>query len=145
MTPITGSSMIAYQSHPASRNGRRVRSRQHHSEIAIKIAADPALINKVNTPAGRTEFVQQYCVACHNVRAKTGGLVLEGMAAEPAPAHADIWEKVVKRLGAGEMPPRTMTKRPDPQLAQAMVAGLVHDLDTAARTSPYAGRTVLTC
>ena len=98
---------------------------------------------KVKTAAGRGEFVQQYCLACHNARAKTGGLVLEGIAAEPLSTYADIWEKVVKRLGAGEMPPRMITKRPDPGLAQAMVAGLVHDLDAAAKASPYAGRTVI--
>ncbi|HWU56362.1 MAG TPA: DUF1592 domain-containing protein [Rhizomicrobium sp.] len=97
----------------------------------------------MQTPAGRVEFVQQYCVACHNARAKTGGLVLEGMAADPVSDHAGIWEKVIKRLGAGEMPPHTVTRRPDPALAQTMVAGLIHDLDAAAKASPYAGRTVI--
>jgi mono/diheme cytochrome c family protein len=98
---------------------------------------------KVKTPAGRAQFVQQHCTACHNARAKTGGLVLDGIAADPVPGHADIWEKVVKRLGAGEMPPHTVTRRPDPALAQAMVAGLVQNLDAAAKASPYAGRTVI--
>jgi len=103
----------------------------------------PDISSKVQTPAGRVEFVQQYCVACHNARAKTGGLVLEGMAADPVSDHAGIWEKVIKRLGAGEMPPHTVTRRPDPALAQTMVAGLIHDLDAAAKASPYAGRTVI--
>jgi mono/diheme cytochrome c family protein len=108
--------------------------------------ADPAkpapdMLAKVRT--GRAQFVQDYCIACHNARAKTGGLVLEGIAADPAPDHVEIWEKVIKRLGAGEMPPRTVTRRPDPAQAREMVAGLVHDLDAAAKKSPYAGRTVI--
>ena len=98
---------------------------------------------KIRTAAGRAQFVQDYCIACHNARAKTGGLVLEGIAANPPPDHTEIWEKVIKRLGAGEMPPRTVTKRPDPALAQEMVAGLIQELDAAARKSPYAGRTVI--
>jgi len=98
---------------------------------------------KIRTAAGRAQFVQDYCIACHNARAKTGGLVLEGIAANPPPDHTEIWERVIKRLGAGEMPPRTVTKRPDPALAQEMVAGLIQELDAAARKSPYAGRTVI--
>ena len=98
---------------------------------------------KIRTAAARAQFVQDYCIACHNARAKTGGLVLEGIAANPPPDHTEIWEKVIKRLGAGEMPPRTVTKRPDPALAQEMVAGLIQELDAAARKSPYAGRTVI--
>jgi len=107
--------------------------------------ADPGPENpsKITTAAGRAQFVQDYCTACHNARAKTGGLVLEGIAGDPPPNHAEIWEKVVKRLGAGEMPPRTVTKRPDPAQVRAMVGGLVQDLDSAARKSPYAGRTVI--
>jgi cytochrome c553 len=109
--------------------------------------ADPAPasanMEKVQTAAGRAQFVQDYCTACHNARAKTGGLVLEGIGADPPPDHAEIWEKVIKRLGAGEMPPRAVTKRPDPALAHQMVAGLIQDIDTAARKSPYAGRTVI--
>src|SRR5438128_7899191 len=65
-------------------------------------AAPKAAQDIVTTPTGRAKFVQNYCVACHNARAKTGGLVLEGIAADAPLVHADIWEKVVKRLGAGE-------------------------------------------
>ena len=97
------------------------------STATPKSAPAPEVLAKIKTPAGRAEFVQQYCVACHNARAKTGGLVLEGIAADPAYQHTEIWEKVIKRLSAGEMPPRTVTHRPDPAVAREMVSGLVHD------------------
>jgi hypothetical protein len=94
------------------------------------------------TETGRVQFVQTYCIGCHNARAKTGGLVLEGLTGK-ASDHADIWEKVVKRLGANEMPPRQIAKRPDAATAHAMIAGLVRDMDAAALAKPYAGRTVI--
>lgn len=106
-------------------------------------AASPEVFAKVKTDAGRGAFVQTYCQGCHNARAKTGGLVLEGIANADPTLHAEIWEKVIKRLGAGEMPPRNAARHPDPQVAQAMVAGLMQNLDDAARKNPYAGRTVI--
>ncbi len=75
-------------------------------------------------------------------RARTGGLVLEGLTG-PAADHAEIWEQVIKRLGANEMPPRQVTRRPDAATAHAMIAGLVRDLDAASLKKPHAGRTVI--
>jgi len=71
---------------------------------ALTVAAfapSPKTYARLKTPAGRTEFVQTYCVGCHNARAKTAGLVLEGIVTDQLPEHAVIWEKVIKRLGAG--------------------------------------------
>ena len=69
--------------------------------------------------------------------------MLEGIATDNLTDHPDIWEDVVKRLGADEMPPRQVTKRPDLKVAHAMVASLIADLDGVARKEPYAGRTVI--
>src|SRR5262245_55573680 len=83
-------------------------------------APSPAVFAKLKTPAGRTGFVQTFCVACHNARLKTAGLVLEGLATDQLADHDLIWEKVIKRLGAGEMPPRNAPRHPDPSVAKAM-------------------------
>jgi hypothetical protein len=74
---------------------------------------------------------------------KTANLVLEGMDTKHLADHADIFEKVIVRLGAGEMPPGPVKKRPDPQVAQAMVQALVADLDEAAKRKPAVGHTVI--
>ncbi len=103
----------------------------------------PEVFAKLATPAGRTEFVQTFCVGCHGIKTKTAGLVLEGLPADKLPDHADIWEKVIKRLSAGEMPPASIKKRPDPQVVHAMVASLVTGLDRAARKNPVVARTVV--
>ncbi|HZT31958.1 MAG TPA: DUF1592 domain-containing protein [Bryobacteraceae bacterium] len=79
---------------------------------------------------------------CHSQKAHTAGLVLEN--SEPANPgfRPGVWEKVVRRLKAGEMPPAGMP-RPDAASVKAFTAGLVEDLDAAARRAPYAGRPVI--
>jgi cytochrome c551/c552 len=113
------------------------------SQSVAAFAPSPEVFAKLKTPAGRTEFVQTFCVACHNARAKTAGLVLEGIATDQLVDHDVIWEKVIKRLGAGEMPPRNAPRRPDPVVAKAMVASLTENLDAIAAKHPYVGHTVI--
>src|SRR5262245_56696682 len=61
-------------------------------------------------------FVATYCVACHNDRLKTAGLSLQNLRLTEAPEHAEILEKVARKLRSGEMPPTTVRARPTPQL-----------------------------
>ena len=49
--------------------------------------------------------IKQYCVACHNDRAKTGGVSFEGMTAQSIAQHADVFEKAVRKLRGRVMPP----------------------------------------
>src|SRR4026208_615774 len=63
--------------------------------------------------------VDTFCVSCHNDRARTGGLSLQGRAV--AIGERDVWEKVVRKVGAGQMPPPGMP-RPDDGTARSFVA-----------------------
>jgi len=103
----------------------------------------PDTYAKLKTAAGRTQFFGTFCTGCHNAKLKTANLVLEGIDTQHLADHADIWEKVVVRLGAGEMPPGPVKKRPDPQVTHAMVAALIADLDAAAKQKPSVGRAVI--
>ena len=49
--------------------------------------------------------IDKYCVTCHNQRVKTGELVLDAPDLSNVPAHADVWEKVIRKVRAGMMPP----------------------------------------
>src|SRR5688572_23467979 len=71
-------------------------------------APSPAAV----TTSDAQSLVQTYCVSCHSQRMKTGGLVLEGLNAGDVKAHPEVWEKVVRKLGAGLMPPAG-SPRPD--------------------------------
>jgi uncharacterized protein DUF1592/uncharacterized protein DUF1588/uncharacterized protein DUF1587/uncharacterized protein DUF1585/uncharacterized protein DUF1595 len=85
-------------------------------------------------------FVGTYCVACHNDRLETAGLSLQNLTLADVPAHADIWEKVARKLRAGEMPPLTVRTRPDPHAADAFAAFLEGTIDRAAADHPNPGR-----
>src|SRR6185503_19782674 len=101
------------------------------SQSPANFALGPQTTAKLKTAAGRTEFFGTFCTGCHNAKLKTAGLVLEGIDTEHLADHADVWEKVVVRLGAGEMPPGPIKKRPVPEVTHAMVQSLIADLDAA--------------
>jgi len=84
-------------------------------------------------------LVDKYCVTCHNQRLKTGGLTLDTPDLANVAAHPDVWEKVIRKIEAGMMPPAGVP-RPDAATKKALVANLEGVLDRAAKTSPNPGR-----
>ncbi|HEY1304439.1 MAG TPA: DUF1592 domain-containing protein [Vicinamibacterales bacterium] len=87
-------------------------------------------------------IVDQYCVTCHNARLKTGDLVLEKLDMSRVDGDAAIWEKVVRKVRAGVMPPQG-ARRPDEATAHGLVAWLENQLDRAAEAHPNPGRPLL--
>jgi mono/diheme cytochrome c family protein len=83
--------------------------------------------------------LNKYCVTCHNTRLKTGGLSLDAMDLENVAHGAEVWEKVVRKVRSGAMPPQGVS-RPDRQTADSMVAWLETALDRAAAAAPSPGR-----
>ena len=53
--------------------------------------------------------------------------------------EAGTWEKVIKKLQVGAMPPAGLP-RPDGEAYAAFIASLEHGLDSAAATAPDPGR-----
>ena len=87
------------------------------------------------------KFVARHCLRCHNSDDKRGGLALDAIRPEDIGKHAAIWEKVVRKVVARQMPPAG-TKRPDEKTYDAFVAALETALDRAAAARPNPGRTV---
>src|SRR5437868_2135040 len=50
-------------------------------------------------------LLDQYCVSCHNQRTKSGGLALDQVDLAKAGENAELWEKVIRKLRSGMMPP----------------------------------------
>jgi hypothetical protein len=81
------------------------------------------------------QFTKQHCAACHNPTAKVGGFVLEGT----PQSRPDVWEKALKRVRAGEMPPPKM-----PRPAEAATATFLHQITTELdKAAPFPGRPVI--
>ncbi len=84
----------------------------------------------------------RYCVTCHNDRLKTAGLMLDKMDLSNIPAGAEVWEKVIRKVRAGMMPPPGMPRPEDPE-QHALVAWLEQTLDAAAAARPNPGRALI--
>jgi hypothetical protein len=59
--------------------------------------------------------LDRYCVTCHNDRLKTANLSLQGLDLTTAADRAELWERVIRKLRAGVMPPPDL---PRPALAE---------------------------
>ena len=89
-------------------------------------------------PSPRT-FIESNCTACHNDRARTAGLSLQGLDPADVGDRAEMWETVLQKLRTGQMPPAGRP-RPNPSDAAAMMATLATSLDRSAAASPNPGR-----
>src|SRR5262249_250751 len=85
-------------------------------------------------------FVNKYCVDCHNQNDKTGELVLDDAALNNLGAHSEVWEKVIRKLRARQMPPAKMP-RPDDATYDAVLKSLESTLDQFATANQNPGRT----
>jgi Protein of unknown function (DUF1592)/Protein of unknown function (DUF1588)/Protein of unknown function (DUF1585)/Protein of unknown function (DUF1587)/Protein of unknown function (DUF1595)/Planctomycete cytochrome C len=103
------------------------------------LAGPPAAIGQTSVQGA---LLDKYCVTCHNERAKTGGLVLEKIDLANLPANAEIWEKVIRKLRVGAMPPSGMPK-PSPTEVSAFLTSLETSLDRAYAANPNPGRATL--
>ncbi len=84
--------------------------------------------------------LDRYCVSCHNGRLKTAGLTLDQIDVEHPGQRAQEWEKVVRKLRTGAMPPAS-APQPSAQDRSTLVSWLESSLDTAAAAHPNPGRT----
>jgi hypothetical protein len=84
--------------------------------------------------------VGKYCVTCHNAKSHTGGLSLEHADLTDVPRGAETWERVIRKLRVGMMPPPGMPRPARAQLDD-LAAYLEGALDRAAVERPQPGRT----
>jgi mono/diheme cytochrome c family protein len=93
-------------------------------------------------PAAQSAVLNTYCVTCHNDKARTGGLTLEHADLTDVPKSAETWEKVIRKVRAGMMPPAGM-KRPEKATLDGLATYLEASLDEAALAKPRPGRATM--
>ncbi len=84
--------------------------------------------------------VGSYCVSCHNADETQGGLNLDEIRNKPISQHASEWERVVRKVSGGQMPP-VGKRRPSAELLAKTTGHLVASLDAEAKRNPVPGRT----
>lgn len=92
-----------------------------------------------NDGASYRGVLDSYCVTCHNKQLRTAGLMLDELDVENINASPEHWEKVIRKLRAGQMPPSGMP-RPESSTLDALATYLETELDMLALEAPNAGR-----
>src|SRR5436309_3214775 len=98
---------------------------------------------QATTVAAQQAVLQRYCLTCHNQNLKQRGTVpiaLDGLDLANVRTDAATWEKVVRKLRTGLMPPAGRP-RPDPTTHEQFTSWLEGELDRAAAAAPNPGRT----
>jgi hypothetical protein len=105
---------------------------------ALLIAASlPLRADEAPKPSARA-VIDKYCITCHNAKLKTAGLQLDTADVDHVGQHADLWEKVARKLRTGEMPPVGLP-RPDKATYARVATELETGLDAAALAKPSPG------
>jgi cytochrome c553 len=82
--------------------------------------------------------VKGTCASCHNDGSRAGNLSLQSFDVATAGQHAEVTEKMIRKLRAGLMPPAGV-RRPSETVLQGLAALLEAKADAAA-TEPMPGR-----
>lgn len=82
--------------------------------------------------------VQRYCIGCHSPALRTGGVVLDPAALGQVGNNAETWEKVLRQLRAGTMPPAG-SPRPEAAVYGRMAGYLTQELASNAKAHPNPG------
>jgi hypothetical protein len=95
------------------------------------------------TPSGGSafkNFIESHCLDCHDTATATANLALEDLIVEDIGRSPEAWEKVVRKLSTGQMPPSEMP-RPEAEEYESALAWLTSSLDQSAAMRPNPGRT----
>ena len=115
----------------ASAQSGRSEPAPHRGLVPLLQAAQTSAA--ATSPARPRALVDRYCVTCHNARAKTANLLLDELDLDDLGGHAEIGEKVVRKLRAGLMPPTGMP-RPDRNTLESLIGWMEAELDRHAHT-----------
>jgi mono/diheme cytochrome c family protein len=134
--------------YPGSASAFRAAARQAPAAQAPGAAGSAAAKATAPAPDAAVAYqgmVTKYCVGCHNTRNPLPAgapLALDKANFADPGADAATWERVVKKLGVGAMPPQGSPTPGHEELGKFRAA-LVRQLDTAAARSNNPGRKVL--
>jgi len=85
--------------------------------------------------ADASSVLNQYCATCHNDKLKTAGFSIEGLSPSKVHENPAAWEKIVRKLRTGTMPPPS-SPRPALDVYDATASWLEGELDRTAQSNP---------
>jgi hypothetical protein len=102
--------LIGYRPAPAQSTSGQGSTPRPAQKAAPAEKAVPAAAGA--SAATERALVDRYCVTCHSDRLKTDGLTLQSQDIAAVGDHPEVWEKVVRKLRAGLMPPPGVPRPP---------------------------------
>lgn len=94
------------------------------------------------SPTAEQAILNKYCVTCHSTKLHTGGLSLQDADLNNVPGQAQTWEKAIRKLRTGSMPPQGMP-HPDAASLDGLATFLEMSLDRAAAANPNPGHAAM--
>jgi len=93
----------------------------------------PAAQSTQSLPDTTTQrkMLDQYCVGCHNEDDRVANLLLDKLDIAHLADHAEVGEKIIRKLRAGMMPPSGLP-RPTPAAMESLIRSMESQLDKAA-------------
>ena len=85
--------------------------------------------------------LDKYCVTCHSDKLRTGGLSLQNADVSDVPKGAETWEKVIRKVRVGAMPPQGMPR--DKAALDGLASYLETSLDRAYNAKPNPGHATM--
>ena len=110
--------------------------------LIATIATTPIAALAQQDSATQQTVLNKYCITCHNEKLRTGGLSLQNADLSRLPAAAETWEKVIRKLRTGAMPPQGLP-RPDATALNDLASFLETTLDRSAAAHPNPGRATM--
>ncbi len=106
------------------------------------VASTAGAFAQQDTPAAQQAVLNKYCITCHSAKLRIGGLSLQDADVNNVPAAAETWEKVIRKLRTGSMPPQGMP-RPDGPATDALASFFEISLNRAAAAKPNPGHAAM--
>jgi mono/diheme cytochrome c family protein len=95
------------------------------------LAAAPQQAPAPGAPDANKALVNRYCVTCHNSKLKTANLAFDAMDLAHPEKNAIVWERAIRKLRGGMMPPPGMP-RPPLDAVSSFATYLENSLDKAS-------------
>jgi hypothetical protein len=108
--------------------------------VALACAWSATGLSAAPPQAAEQQLLTRFCVDCHSGDSPDGKLRLDDLAASDFATRTSDWERVVRKLELGEMPPGGSPRPDDAQLAP-VIESLTTSLDRLAEATPHPGRT----
>ena len=124
--------------------------------VAVGAPQEPSAVSTAEGSPQRA-ILDKYCVTCHSegivsrpadpdeslqmTQLRNVGLMLDTEDVTNVAANPEVWEKVVRKLRVGAMPPPPRP-RPDKATCDGLRVWLEDELDSAAAANPDPGRTL---